>query len=71
MRYPLVELLARTAQPCLLITAETDVFARCVSAAREARPDARVAAVEDTDASRASVGHIGPSTRPGPRCPEA
>jgi pimeloyl-ACP methyl ester carboxylesterase len=53
--YPVRRRLALTTQPCLLLAAPADVFARCLPLARAARPDARSMEVEDTAASRASA----------------
>jgi hypothetical protein len=53
MGYPMRRRLALTRPPCLLMAAPEDAFARCVAQARAARPDARVAEVEDSPESRA------------------
>lgn len=52
--YPLAERLARTAPPCHLLGAETDMFFQYLPLARAMRPDARFDVVAD-DASRAAV----------------
>jgi len=44
-----------TTQPCLLMAAPEDPFARCLAQARAARPDARIVEVEDSPESRAGA----------------
>jgi pimeloyl-ACP methyl ester carboxylesterase len=53
MSYPMRRRLALTRQPCLLMAAPGDAFARCVTEARAARPDAGMVEVEDSAESRA------------------
>lgn len=53
MGYPMRRRLTLTTQSCLLMAAPEDPFARCLAPARAARPDARVAEVEDSPQSRA------------------
>jgi hypothetical protein len=55
--YPMRRRLALTRQPCLLMAAPADAFARCMAQARAARPDARLAEVEDSPESRARAMH--------------
>lgn len=55
--YPMRRRLGQTTQPCLLMAAPEDPFARCLAQARAARPDARIADVEDRPESRAGAMH--------------
>ncbi len=55
MNYPIHHRFARTTQPTRLMAAPEDVFAHCLPHARAARPDARLAEVQDSAESRARV----------------
>ncbi len=53
MTYPMRQRLAELRRPCLLMAAPEDPFSQCLPAARAACPDATVADIEDSAASRA------------------